>query len=64
MLGKELKDWRVRNNLTQARAAKGLGTSLQSYKRWELYTNREKSVPESVAIIVAMMAYYEHVWVE
>ena len=36
----ELKSWRKRHKLTQAKAAEMLGYSLPAYQAWEYGTNR------------------------
>lgn len=55
MTGATLKQWRVRNGLSQTVAAEALGCSRTSIKNWENSPARE--LPKYVALACAALAY-------
>lgn len=55
MIGSQLRQWRETRKLTQDAAAKALGVSYPTYKRYESERLAGSAIPEPVAKLVTLM---------
>lgn len=54
MTAKELRNWRLRLRLSQARAAEILGCSRRAIQNWEKGSNK---IPKTVALAIAAVQF-------
>ncbi len=53
--GRELREWRKKEAITQELAAQLIGVSYPTYKKWESEKRMDVNIPQMAAIIISLM---------